>query len=93
MTGVEAEGSTGMRHACHWPECEKKVPPKLLMCARHWKTLPQSIRSAIWATYRDGQEIDKNPSREYVAAARAAQEWARERERERERELKAEARA
>jgi hypothetical protein len=67
------------RHNCHWPGCSKAIPPKLLMCPRHWKTLPP-IRSAVWNAYRPGQEIDKDPSREYVAAARAAQEWARERE-------------
>lgn len=75
-------GSTGMRmrHTCHWPGCTKEVPPKRLMCRSHWKTLPSAIRSAVWDAYRPGQEIDKDPSREYVAAARAAQEWALDRE-------------
>jgi hypothetical protein len=69
------------RHACHWPSCRNEVPPKLLMCAAHWRRLPQPLRSRIWDTYRPGQEIDKNPSPAYVAAARAAQDWALDHER------------
>jgi hypothetical protein len=69
-----------MRHACHWPGCAKEIPPRRLMCRSHWKTLPPAIRSAVWNAYRPGQEIDRDPSREYVTAARAAQEWALDRE-------------
>jgi hypothetical protein len=72
-----------MTHSCHWPGCGKSVPPKLLMCARHWAMLPMTIRSRVWATYRPGQEVDKNPSREYIVAARAAQEWALDHEHKR----------
>jgi hypothetical protein len=65
-----------MRHTCHWPNCREEVPPQLLMCLRHWQLLPQPIRTAVWAAYRPGQEVDKEPSRVYVAAVRVALDWA-----------------
>jgi hypothetical protein len=67
-----------MPHICHWPGCAVEVRPTLFCCKRHWFALPRSIRQAIWQTYRKGQEIDKNPSPEYLAAARTALDWARE---------------
>lgn len=65
-----------MSHRCHWPGCPVEVPPKLWGCRAHWFQLPKAIRDRIWATYRPGQEIDKSPSREYVAAAMEAHDWA-----------------
>jgi hypothetical protein len=62
-------------HVCHWPGCNKQVPPAMWGCRAHWFRLPQSIRNAIWHAYRPGQEVDASPSREYVRAAREAQEW------------------
>jgi hypothetical protein len=34
--------------------------------------LPIRERNAIWNTYREGQEIDKQPSKEYIEAAKRA---------------------
>lgn len=34
--------------------------------------LPAPVRAAIWRAYRPGQEITKDPSPAYLAAARAA---------------------
>jgi hypothetical protein len=39
------------------------------MCKRHWFSLPKQFRDRIWATYRPGQEDDKQPSSEYCDAA------------------------
>lgn len=64
-----------MTHLCHWPGCQKAVPPSMWGCKVHWFMLPQALRHRIWATYRPGQEIDKRPSPEYVEAAKAVQEW------------------
>ncbi len=61
-----------MSHHCHAYRCEKTVPPKLLMCAKHWRMCGPDIQRMIWRTYRPGQEIDKNPSRAYLLAQRAA---------------------
>lgn len=69
-----------MAHTCHWPGCPVEVPPKLWGCRPHWYALPVGLRSAIWKAYRPGQEIDKNPSREYVAVAQMVQDWIKKHE-------------
>ncbi len=67
-------------HTCHAKGCRTHVRPALLMCRRHWAMVPPALRTAIWATYRPGQERDKQPSREYLAAARDAINAVAERE-------------
>jgi hypothetical protein len=61
-----------MSHLCHATGCEREVEPKLLMCLKHWRMVPRPLQRAVWAQYRSGQEDDKRPSREYLAAADAA---------------------
>jgi len=61
-----------MAHRCHANGCEVEVPPKILMCRRHWFMVPIALREAVWASYRPGQEIDKRPTAEYLDAADAA---------------------
>lgn len=65
-------------HTCHWPNCGTPVPPKMWGCSKHWFRLPAKLRAEIWRTYRPGQEIDKNPSAEYLAAAKRVQEFCRQ---------------
>lgn len=67
-----------MSHTCHWPGCNKEVPPALWGCKQHWFKLPKSLRNQIWLTYRPGQEITKAPSKEYIEAANAVQKWIRD---------------
>ena len=67
-----------MSHTCHWPGCNIEIAPKYWGCEKHWFTLPHEIRNRIWAAYRSGQEIDKNPSREYLEVALEAQRWIHE---------------
>ena len=55
-------------HACHALLCKKAVPPRLFMCLPHWRRLPKKHKDAISAMYRSGQEIDKQPSPEYLVA-------------------------
>lgn len=62
-------------HACHWPGCRIQVPPARWGCAPHWYALPQPIRIAIWSAYRSGQEESGRPSRDYLRAAKEAQDW------------------
>lgn len=62
-------------HDCHWPGCGKQVPPAMWGCRPHWFRLPMPIRNRIFRAYRIGQEQDGRPSRDYMAAAKAAQEW------------------
>ena len=47
-------------------------------CKPHWFRLPKRLRDQIWATYRPGQERDRNPSEAYLAVADEVQEWCRE---------------
>ena len=64
-----------MTHTCHWPGCGKSVPPRLWGCREHWFRLPKALRDRIWATYRPGQEIDKNPSNAYLNATDEVTRW------------------
>lgn len=64
-------------HMCHWPGCPKPVPPKLWGCREHWFKLPVSLRARIWKHYRQGQEVDKQPSLAYIETAKAVQAWIR----------------
>lgn len=59
-------------HTCHARNCTTPVPAKLLMCLKHWRMVPLALQRAVWRYYRPGQEVDKKPSRDYLAAARAA---------------------
>lgn len=64
-----------MNHKCHWPGCDKACPPAMWGCKSHWFALPKRLRDEIWRTYRRGQETRKDPSPEYIAAAKAVQHW------------------
>lgn len=55
-----------LQHHCHAAGCIVEVPPRLLMCARHWKMVPKDLQAQIWAHYRPGQEIDKRPTQTYL---------------------------
>lgn len=66
-------------HECHWPGCEKQVPPAMWGCKKHWFALPPILRARIWRCYRPGQEIDMRPSVEYLAVAKEVQQWIAER--------------
>ncbi len=77
MTG---EGDKTMKHLCHAIECETPVPPKMFMCLKHWRMVPKNMQDAIWRLYRPGQEIDKNPSWEYLDATVDAMRFVREKE-------------
>jgi hypothetical protein len=59
-------------HNCHADNCKRFVPSNLFMCGQHWKKVSQKTQQLIWKTYRTGQEIDKNPSKEWLEASRLA---------------------
>lgn len=69
-----------MTHVCHADGCKVAVPPSMLMCLRHWRMVPRALQSAVWRTYRNGQEIDKRPSPAYMIARRAAVQAVAEKE-------------
>lgn len=62
-------------HTCHWPGCEKQVPPAMWGCKPHWFKLPKRLRDLIWDTYEVGQEVTMTPSDAYLAAVHEVQEW------------------
>lgn len=68
------------KHKCHWPDCPLEVHPSLWGCTPHWFKLPYRLRQRVWDHYRPGQEIDKKPSKEYVAVALEIQAWIRKEE-------------
>lgn len=59
-------------HHCHAEGCTAAVPPRMLMCWRHWKMVPLPLKQAVQFSYRPGQEKDKRPSRDYIWAVRQA---------------------
>lgn len=40
---VRAQGQTRPHH-CHWPGCDKQVPPAMWSCKPHWFALQQWIQ-------------------------------------------------
>lgn len=74
---VKSQSQT-RQHTCHWPGCEKQVPPAMWGCKTHWFRLPTRLRNRIWATYRTGQEIDMKPSEKYLEVATEVQQWIRD---------------
>jgi hypothetical protein len=61
-----------LSHKCHARGCDVEVAPRMLMCWPHWNRVPGPLKREVWRHYREGQEIDKCPSAEYMAAQRAA---------------------
>lgn len=76
---VKRQGQTRDHH-CHWPGCEKQVPPAMWGCKQHWFKLPAYYRNLIWSYYSPGQEVTGTPSAEYMAVADEVQKWIRENE-------------
>lgn len=69
-----------MKHTCHALKCSTVVPPKLFMCKEHWYVLPLTMRERLWVLYRPGQEVDKDPSVEYLEHAMACVRYVADRE-------------
>lgn len=55
--------------SCHAVQCNTPVPPKMHMCAKHWRMVPKALQDLIWHHYRAGQEVDKKPTLEYLVVA------------------------
>lgn len=74
---IRSQGQT-RKHGCHWPGCERQVPPAMWGCKPHWYALPAILRAHIWATYEPGQEVAMTPSEDYLNAAQAVEDWIRD---------------
>lgn len=71
---VKAQPQT-RKHHCHWPGCDKQVPPAMWGCKQHWYKLPMRLRNKIWSAYCPGQELTQTPSCQYVEIAREVRQW------------------
>lgn len=65
-------------HTCHWPDCDRQVPPAMWGCRAHWFTLPRELRNRVWDAYVPGQEQRMDPSAEYLEVAHEVQAWIKE---------------
>jgi len=74
---VRSQGQTRDHH-CHWPGCERQVPPARWGCRAHWALIPKELQRRIWQTFRPGQEKTLTPSRAYLEAADDVQRWCRQ---------------
>lgn len=61
-----------IEHTCHADGCDVEVPPRMLMCLRHWRMVPRTIQRQIWNEYVPGQEITKTPTAQYVYVMKEA---------------------
>jgi hypothetical protein len=61
-----------MKHTCHAIGCTTPVPPRMFMCASHWRMVPKPLQDLVWHYYRSGQEVDKRPSLDYVITTHVA---------------------
>ena len=59
-------------HKCHAIGCQVNVDPKFLLCPAHWRLVPFPLKKRVWQHYRRDQEVTKNPSKDYLNAAKAA---------------------
>lgn len=59
-----------MVHECHADNCDDPISPRLLMCKKHWRLVPEKFKHRVHKHYRGGQEVDKNPTENYLKAAR-----------------------
>lgn len=81
--GVESEATrrlTNPQHTCHARGCNVKTKPKMFMCLKHWRMIPQHMQDELWAVYVPGQEIRKDPSREYIEVAMRLVRYVQEKE-------------
>lgn len=63
-------------HDCHWPGgCDVETAAAQFCCYKHWRMIPRYLQQKVWAAYRIGQEVDKNPTREYMAVMREIKQW------------------
>jgi len=52
-----------LKKQCYAIGCPLLIPWTLVFCPRHWRTLPQLLRDAIWVTYHG---VDQNRTDEML---------------------------
>jgi len=66
--GSAEDPSARVVHRCHAMGCKRAIAAKFLMCGRHWAMVPPNLQTEVYRNYRPGQEIDKQPTQEYLVA-------------------------
>lgn len=59
-------------HPCRAQDCPAELPTEVFMCPQHWSKVPAALRDSLKQTMQSGQEIDDNPSAEFLTFAKAA---------------------
>ena len=59
-------------HHCHAHGCETPCEPARFCCPKHWYSLRDEMKRAIWREYRNGQELTKTPTTRYLAVQQRA---------------------
>jgi len=62
---------------CRAVGCGNQIDQKLLMCRRHWKMVPASLREGVWKHFRDGQTYETATLDYWKSAAEAVEFVAR----------------
>ena len=60
------------KHRCAATSCARKIDIEYLMCAIHWRMVPQHIQSEIWSQYHRGQRHHTHPTERYLTLAQQA---------------------
>lgn len=60
------------RHKCPAPGCPMQVDSKHLMCAAHWKMVPQDVQTAVYREYHRGIRTKTHPTPEHSTAVMQA---------------------
>lgn len=59
-------------HHCHALWCKAPCPPRMLMCAAHWRMVPKSLQDEVYRTVRlRGKRIDHTWAQWWKAQANA----------------------
>lgn len=66
------------KHTCHWPGCNKQVPPAMWGCGPHWFKLPKKLRDEVWMAYQPGQEVSMRVSEDYLTVMSKVDKWIKE---------------
>ncbi len=75
----ESSNIVDTKTKCNADGCNKRINHCVFMCGYHWGLVPVHLQKDIYRYYRKGQEIDKNPSPDYISVANVAIRTVKER--------------
>lgn len=60
------------KHDCPVDGCAAQVPRSMLMCARHWRLVPDALQSAVYRQWRRRQRDDDGAMADHLQACENA---------------------